>query len=242
MTQCGKQIEGSLNHSRCAEGHLTVDRLGSETERTWWMVNRFLILSETERAWWMVNRTFTWCEVDDVVDGYPDVQALLRRAWAWPTAAARGPIWPGRKEVSPGRLFSRFADRKAVDDPVIRAKSLFHHPDGLMSRKCTFQPAMGKRMTDRLGVCGAACPGMSGRSGVHMDVERIFSVKVQVYGTVEFNSDSVLVSILKIACKALIEVVRQATLTPRRYTQVQVGKHATRHLSRALWAQSQGPQ
>lgn len=66
------------------------------------------------------------------------------------------------------------------------------------------------------------------RKGVHVDIERIFTVKVQVFGQVEFTVESILQALFKIAFKALIEAVRQTTLTPRRYLQLQVDVQALR--------------
>ena len=60
------------------------------------------------------------------------------------------------------------------------------------------------------------------RKGVHVDIERIFTVKVQVFGSVDFTLESILLNLLKIAFKALIELVRQSNLNRRGYTQLQV--------------------
>ncbi len=64
--------------------------------------------------------------------------------------------------------------------------------------------------------------GLGGRKGVHVDIERIFTVKVQVFGPVDFTPELILLAVLKVACKALIEWTRQATLSRRGYCQLQV--------------------
>ena len=64
--------------------------------------------------------------------------------------------------------------------------------------------------------------GIGGRKGIHVDIERIFTVKVQVFGPVEFALEPIMLAVLKIACKALIELTRQATLSRRGYVQLQV--------------------
>lgn len=63
-----------------------------------------------------------------------------------------------------------------------------------------------------------------GRNGVHMDIERIFTVKVRIFGPVEFMVDSILTGILKVAFKALIETIRSSTLNRVTYLQVKKEK------------------
>jgi len=67
-------------------------------------------------------------------------------------------------------------------------------------------------------------PGPFGASKrVHVDIERIFTVKVQVFGQpVELGVESVLTAVLKAACKELIECTRLTTLSRREYCQLQV--------------------
>jgi hypothetical protein len=67
-------------------------------------------------------------------------------------------------------------------------------------------------------------PGLlGGRKGVLVDIERIFTVKVQVFGQpVDLAVEPVLMAVLKAACKALIEWTRLTTLSRKGYCQLQV--------------------
>lgn len=62
---------------------------------------------------------------------------------------------------------------------------------------------------------------------MHVDIERIFTVRVQVFGPVDLTLDSILLSLLKVAFKALVEITRQRTLTRTSYTQLQVRATST---------------
>jgi hypothetical protein len=55
-----------------------------------------------------------------------------------------------------------------------------------------------------------------------VDIERIFKVRVQVFGPVDFAVDPVLSGLLRVAAKAIIEAVRLATLSRQAYAQLQV--------------------
>jgi len=72
------------------------------------------------------------------------------------------------------------------------------------------------------------------RKSIHVDIERIFTVKVQVFGPVEFTLESILQAIIKVAFKGLIEVVRQTSLTPRRYLQLLVDIQVLRQSASAF--------
>ncbi len=62
----------------------------------------------------------------------------------------------------------------------------------------------------------------AGRGGVSLDIERLFSVRVQVFAPVELAVEPILLAVLRVACKALVERARQATLSLRGYCQLQV--------------------
>lgn len=73
----------------------------------------------------------------------------------------------------------------------------------------------------------ASLPGLgllSGamRGGRGVDVERLFRVKVRVFTPVDLAVEPILLAVLRVACKALIERARGATLSLRGYAQLQV--------------------
>jgi hypothetical protein len=81
---------------------------------------------------------------------------------------------------------------------------------------------LGGRRGERADLSRTPGP-LGGRKRVHVDIERIFTVKVQVFGQpVELALEPVLMAVLKAACKALIEWTRLTTLSRRGYCQLQV--------------------
>lgn len=58
--------------------------------------------------------------------------------------------------------------------------------------------------------------------GVNLDVERLFSVRVEVFAPVDLAVEPVVLAVLRVACKALVERARAATLSLRGYCQLQV--------------------
>ena len=58
--------------------------------------------------------------------------------------------------------------------------------------------------------------------GVAGAIDRIFSEKISIFGKVEFNTNSVLVGILKIVLKGFSESVRVQTFSKRGFQQIEL--------------------
>ena len=72
--------------------------------------------------------------------------------------------------------------------------------------------------------------GKSYLGGFALDVERMFSEKIAVFGNVEFSRESVVLGVFKVAIKSLLELARVATFSRAGYQQVQIDVLVLRHL------------
>lgn len=88
-----------------------------------------------------------------------------------------------------------------------------------MSRTNTWRPI---RQTSGLS---------SAHKGLQLDIERVFSERVQVFGEVRFNLASILEGLAKIVLKAMCEQIRVVWLTPDAYQQLLVDTQFVRLVS-----------
>jgi len=78
---------------------------------------------------------------------------------------------------------------------------------------------------------GSNLGGTNNLRGLQLDVERMFSEKTLIYSSnVEFTRDSVIVSVFKIALKAMVEYSRTKLFSKYGYQQVQIDVEMIRHM------------
>lgn len=111
---------------------------------------------------------------------------------------------------------------------IVRMEALIKEVGATLGVSVAGVGLSGGRRGERADLSRTPGP-FSGIKGLHLDIERIFTAKVQDFGSpLGLTLDQILLGTLKAACKAVIEWTRQDTMSQRTYCQLMVDVHLVR--------------